>query len=475
MKAKPDLIRIIALLLFAAITAGLFSSCARLEGIGDHSSENESAEAPDTSEIETAPIETEPVDTEEPPHSDHVYVNGSCTECGASEGLKYKLNGDGTATLYSDASCTAEKVTVAAYYNGCPVTDIGNGTFKDNPYLCEIVIPETVTNIGSQAFLSNTKLEKVTILGNLAYIGDQAFYNCTDLLSIDLPDSVEYIGEFAFFNCSSITEFRVPTSLNVLLNNTFYLCFALRKLTMHQGMTGIGASCFASCDALNEIVDFPNDLDYIEHEAFPESAPIRTAYGNCIYIGGNDKPYQILEKISPEKAYHTVEIHPDTKAIAPMAFYRSSLQSIDIHENIEYIGYSAFGGCKRLETVTMSDNVTILGQKAFLDCSVLTSIRLSDGIKNLETETFRDCIALNQINMPSQLETIATHCFDKCKSLTELHFPKTVKSIDFGNFDFVPLEKIFYEGTQAEWEAINVTVTQYPGVTLIATDGNIQY
>ena len=436
----------------------------------------ESESTPSQTEEGTEPAETtEPVETTPPPHSEHVYVDGSCTECGATEGLKYRLNGDGTATLYSDASCTASKVTIASHFAGCPVTVIETKVFENNPYLVEIVIPETVKKIEFQAFLNNLKLTKVTVLGDLEYIGEQAFYHCPALLSIDLPDSIEYIGEWAFWNCSSLTEISIPKSVKVLYNSTFSNCYELQKVVLHQGMTGIGTSCFAGCDKLTEIVDFPNDLDYVEAGAFHENAPIRTEYKNCIYIGGKEKPYQILEKIKSDKAYDTVELHPDTKAIAPQAFYKSSLKSIDIHENVEYIGYHAFANCKKLETVTMSDNVTHLGERAFLDCEELSSIKLSNSIKVLEYETFRDCTKLNQINLPTALETLESFCFESCRSLTELHFSSSVKNIDFANFDFSYALKIYYDGTLAEWEAINVTLTQYPAATIIASDGTVQY
>ena len=76
MKSKSDLIRIIALLLLAAISAGLFSSCAELEGIGSSTSE----EAADTPTAEQTPaISQTDTDTEKGPETDEVTTSPETT------------------------------------------------------------------------------------------------------------------------------------------------------------------------------------------------------------------------------------------------------------------------------------------------------------------------------------------------------------------------------------------------------------
>lgn len=76
MKSKSDLIRIIALLLLAAISAGLFSSCAELEGIGSSTSE----EAADTPPAEQTPaISQTDTDTEKVPETDEVTTSAETT------------------------------------------------------------------------------------------------------------------------------------------------------------------------------------------------------------------------------------------------------------------------------------------------------------------------------------------------------------------------------------------------------------
>jgi hypothetical protein len=76
MKSKSDLIRIIALLLLAAISAGLFSSCAELEGIGSSTSE----EAADTPPAEQTPaISQTDTDTEKAPETDEVTTSAETT------------------------------------------------------------------------------------------------------------------------------------------------------------------------------------------------------------------------------------------------------------------------------------------------------------------------------------------------------------------------------------------------------------
>ncbi len=449
-------------MLFAALL--LLSSCSS-GGINITESTKAPAEetpSPDTDAAESAPEL----------HSEHFYVNSACTECGASEGLRYKLNGDGTASIFNAKGCNSEIIVIASAYEGCPVTEISNGAFKQHTTMRAVVIPETVTVIGSDAFNTAGFLESVKILGDVTYIGNNAFHDCRSLRDIELPDSVEFLGTYAFAFCPELTEFKIPTSLTELPSSAFYLCYSLKRVTMHQGVKKIGAMCFSSCDALTEIVNFPDNLEAIEHDAFPDCAPIRTEYGGCIYIGSPKNPYQAVESMS-RPASHAVELHPDTKIIMPLAFWNSALESVTITDNISYIGGGAFLDCRRLESVTMTDSVTYLGSRAFEDCWELTSITLSNNIKDILSESFRGCKKLTAIRLPSATETIGDLAFEECSRLTEVYIPGTLKELSFQGFYYGASMTVYFGGTEAEWRALCGVSSQFDNSKIITSDSVI--
>ncbi len=70
----------------------------------------------------------------------------------------------------------AKNVTVPTTNNNCPVTEIGEGCFKDNQNVTRVIIPIGVTKIGYLAFMNCKSLEYVSIPATVTEIGMQAFY-----------------------------------------------------------------------------------------------------------------------------------------------------------------------------------------------------------------------------------------------------------------------------------------------------------
>ncbi len=489
MKTKSDLIRIIALLLFIAIAAGLFSSCAELESIGNGTS-GEAGEAPNT-----PPAETEPEVTE-PPHSDHVYENGSCTECGASEGIVYSVNRDtGTAEVKIAAGCKTEKIVVAAYYKDCPVTHIAARAFENAKKATEIILPDTVTTLEEEA-LAYSPVEIVTLSDNitelpknpfkdspnlkkviagecLQKIGMMAFYNCKSLTEIVLPDTLSVIENSAFEGCKTLTSFTVPKGVTVLDISTFSFCTNLTEINFHDGIKNIKDTCFSHCEKLMYLNNFPSEIEFVSNTAFISTNFPRNEYKNCLYIGNESNPYIVLESCI-DKSVNKVEIHPDTRIITDSTFHVSSLSEVVIPDKVITIGNSAFAYSRALKSVSMSDSVINLGENAFNQCISLKDIRLSDSITAILSKTFNGCKALTEIKLPKSAVTIGQQIFDSCEMLTTIHIPKSVKELNLNIYE-APISEIRYEGTKEEWMKIQYLLEQYSGFTVYCNDGEISY
>lgn len=500
MKRNIIFIKFIALLMCTVIFICYLSSCAELEGVGENTSGVNGNQSPASSVDEGLPENTEVIETEPevttPPHSDHVYEKGSCTECGATEGVSYYLNRNaGIAEVRNAAGSKKEKIVIAEYYKEYPVTHIASRAFENAKNATEIILPDTVTTLEEEAFafttaeiitLSNNitdipkfafkeapNLKKVIVGKNLKTVGSMAFYDCESLESIDLPDSVTAIGGRAFGDCKSLTKFRIPKGVTSLETDTFSFCSSLVEVIFHEDIKQIANTCFMYCDKLTKLTSFPSDPDYVSNTAFTSSGVPRTEYKNCLYIGNQSNPYIVLESCI-DKNVDKVEIHPDTRIITDMAFHDSAFSEIVIPDKVVTIGYSAFAYSRKLKKISMSDSVTFLGGNAFTQCISLEDVSLSDNIADILMETFQGCKALTEIKLPKYAATLGEQIFDSCTSLKTVHISKNVKELKFHIYD-APISEIRYDGTKEEWMKIQYLLEQYSGFTVYCSDGKISY
>ena len=69
-----------------------------------------------------------------------------------------------------------------------------DSAFHNNPYIEEIILPDSVTFIGIGAFAGCTALKKVNLPDTLKNLGDDAFYGCAALKELTIPTSLEALG-----------------------------------------------------------------------------------------------------------------------------------------------------------------------------------------------------------------------------------------------------------------------------------------
>ena len=167
----------------------------------------------------------------------------SSADTNASSGLSFALNDDKNSYCLVDiGDCSDTEIVIPKYYNGLPVTKIGDGAFLNRSDIVSISIPEGVLNIGNGAFKE-----------------------CTSLLSVSLPSSVTSIGEYAFYNCS-LTSVALPEGLTRIEKYCFFGC-DLTSLDIPYGIVSIGEGAFAECTAINALT-LPSSIEMIGKKAF---------------------------------------------------------------------------------------------------------------------------------------------------------------------------------------------------------------
>lgn len=142
------------------------------------------------------------------------------------------------------------------------VNVIGEGAFKNNQKLTEIIIGTNVKRIEGYAFSGCSNLSKIVFSGNgLIKIGQRAFANCPLLKEITLPNSVTEIGSGAFYGCTGITKIATPV-LNITMSEVFGAStgtqknFApnLREIIILQPCKSLPSFAFEDFDLLTKVV-----------------------------------------------------------------------------------------------------------------------------------------------------------------------------------------------------------------------------
>ena len=245
----------------------------------------------------------------------------------------------------------AIKIVIPETFKGLPVIGIENGAFSSSSDLVTVVMPDTLKYIGEGAFESCNNLKDVTLSKNLEYVGDYAFEGC-DALELNEYDNALYFGSdenpyivLMQAKDEGIESCKVHDDTKIIYASAFYNCTELDEVSIPDGIRQIGIGAFEECYDL-----FPNP---------DETSPEYTYTKDADYLGNENNPFLVLVRVRGGKNITAIEVHSDTKIIAPGAFVGcEKLESINIPDSLQVIGEYAFEGCKSLESVTVSSGAS---------------------------------------------------------------------------------------------------------------------
>lgn len=387
---------------------------------------------------------------------DHAYANGICTVCGddirtATQGLEYRLDAAGTGYIcFGIGTATDVDIKIADVYgeDNLPVTKIRSMAFRGTK-LTSLTIPIGVTSIDEYAFddcpnlviyceaaskpsgwderwnrfeypvvwdcKNNSRDENgyiYTTVGGIRYkLKDDKASVCrqSSIISGDiiLPSSVTYrkqqysvstIDSYAFSDCGNISSVTIPV-----------------------GVTAVGRSLFSNCKGL---------VIYCEADA--DSKP----NGCEAEWRGN---------------YNGI--------VCPVIWdYKNN----DKDEN--GFAYVKVGGV----LYKLKDGTALITTQPKCvsgDLSIASEVTYKGqtyGVAEIEGSAFYACDKLTGIVIPDGINIVTNRSFTFCYALTYAVIPESVTSIEIWAFGNTALNRIYYKGTEAEWDSITIETSNAP-------------
>lgn len=245
------------------------------------------------------------------------------------------------------------------------MTEIRRGAFKGCTGLNGILsLPSTLKKLG------NRGKDDMSDEGTDYYGG--VFQDCRNLTgNLILPDNLELIRGYCFSGCNGFYgELRLPSKLKRLGNCAFSYCSGLTgSLSIPQGITALPSEAFHNC-GFNGTLTLHDGITNIANDAF----------ANCHFKGELHLPKRL--KVISENAFWNNDFSgkltlPSTLThIASNAFANNwrLMGVLDIPDEVESIGESAFANCKMLEGLVLPESLETIRRGAFENCFGIGSI-----------------------------------------------------------------------------------------------------
>lgn len=158
-----------------------------------------------------------------------------------------------------------------------------------------------------------------------------------------------------------------------------------------------------------------------------------------------------------ESALRTVEIPASVQIISEKAFSSCyELETVTLSEGLKEIGSFAFSDCSYLCEIIIPNSVTKLGEGVFMNCSNLNKAVIGNGVTDISNYAFSDCYVLHEVEMGNNVRVIGQSAF-KDTGISTIYIPVSVSNIHANAFDDTNIMNVYYGGTEAQWDNIDVS------------------
>jgi len=254
------------------------------------------------------------------------------------------------------------------------VTSIGQAAFKDCSSLKDVRLPEGLAEIETSTFEGCSALESINIPESVVVISDKAFSECTSIKSVFItnieawmnikfiyythvldglscPDHTSHpliYGGTIYLNGNPVTEVVIPDSVYFINARTFFGFKDLVSIIIPETVAKIGPYAFYGCSSLESIY-IPDSVKSIYSFAFFGCSSLKTV--RMPALKREPEGDSFLEKLDKR-----IGLGKNITKLEHEVFSGcTSLETINIPEPIEYIGYDAFSGCTSLKSVHITN------------------------------------------------------------------------------------------------------------------------
>ncbi|WP_295026200.1 leucine-rich repeat domain-containing protein, partial [Ruminococcus sp.] len=105
------------------------------------------------------------------------------------------------------------------------------------------------------------------------------------------------------------------------------------------------------------------------------------------------------------------------------------------------IASGAFDGCTSLNSINIPDNIRIIEDYTFCDCTSLKQLFLSRNISHIYSRALENCTLLEKITIYDKIEYIADNAFEGCDKLT-IYGIKGSYAEQYANEHNIPFEEL---------------------------------
>lgn len=270
---------------------------------------------------------------------------------------------DQTGVMHAKTTEQAKLLRYSGYgheilINGAPYTSYFGGQFAVDGIS---YMPTSDTTVRVTAISDDAKTETFSIPATVTNEGDGRTYAVTELADrllfqnqsvltmLDLPDTIEKTGDRTFDQMFNVRTFgKLPANLKSVGYQSFgYLGWEMRL--EQQGLIPAWQT---------DVLDIPGSIEFMDQ---------------CAFAGNRYKTINVGEGITYLSYYALSGNKEATRINLPSTLTRLEESSVafcdnatvNLPENLEYIGKQAFNGTPVGETITLPDNVSFVGDQAF--------------------------------------------------------------------------------------------------------------
>lgn len=305
----------------------------------------------------------------------------------------------------STAICCPAKIYTSSITLPSATKTINPGAFAYCTYLR--TISGSVTSVGDYAFYKCTNLSSYEFSNSISKIGNYAFAGCTSISTVYVPSTVTSLGDYAFADCTNINSANICTK--TIGAGAFKGCVKLNDLTIANGVTSIKEYAFADCTRL-QVVAIPSTTTNISYFSFEGCDHVET-----YTVSGSNSCYSSSEGVLFSKDFKTLIRYPSGSAnlaytvpdtvtrIASFAFEDSRyLTKIEFSKPIgssdgDFL--STFEGCSSLRSLQLTLDDEYIFQDTFKGCINLVNLKISGEAIIIYGDPFKNCLSLKNVEM----------------------------------------------------------------------------